>query len=43
MKFSAVLVGVALLFCQSECLEKTQEEAHKFLIDKGHVAADSTV
>ena len=43
MRFGALVFGIAALFLQTECLEKTQEEAHKFLIDNGHVASDSTV
>ena len=42
MKFGTLIVGLAGLFC-TQALEGTQEEAHKFLIDNGHAAADSEV
>ena len=43
MKFGALLLGLAAFFVETDALEKTQEEAHKFLIDGGHVSATSTV
>ncbi len=44
MKFIALAGIIAAFFSQSAySLEKTQEEAHKFLIDGGQVSADSEV
>lgn len=43
MKFATVLLGFAAFFLPTEALEKTQEEAHKFLIDGGYVSAESDV
>lgn len=44
MKLIALAGLIALLFApQGLALEKTQEEAHRFLIDGGQVSADSVV
>ncbi len=45
MKFGTILLGfVAGFFIQTTvALEKTEEEAHQFLIDQGQVTKDSTV
>ena len=45
MKFSTLFLGffAAVFIKQGVALERTQEEAHKFLIDKGQVSANSEV